>query len=299
MSSSHTDDGSATYPRPADLDLIPFELGPGSNTGRFELTADLARHDGVLYGGTGAAAAIMAMEAATQRGTIWVVTQFVAPARVGEHINWVVHTLAQGGRIAQLQVVATVDDRTIFCALGATADPRPGGLTGQYDTMPNVTSPEDSPPLRQRPAAMELPDLGFHRNLEFREATLDAGQPSGTVALWARLTSGAELTRARVAYVADMVPMAVARGAGKWGAGFSLDNSMRFATIAPTDWVLLELHGQVASHGYGHGSLSAWTVDGTLVATGSQTANMTYMFDADDDDKLEEWRRQIVDTATP
>ena len=79
-----------------------------------------------------------------------------------------------------------------------------------------------------------------------------------------------------------MVPVAVARAAGKVGAGFSLDNSLRFAEIPPTQWVLLELSGQVASHGYGHGDLTVWSSDGTLVATGSQTANMTFLFDDGD-----------------
>ena len=37
--------------------------------------------------------------------------------------------------------------------------------------------------------------------------------------------------------------------------------------------------GEVASNGYGHGSFTAWTPEGALVATGSQTASMVYLFD--------------------
>ncbi|HEX9548333.1 MAG TPA: hypothetical protein VF942_13420 [Acidimicrobiales bacterium] len=33
-------------------ELIPFDLRPARNQGSFELTADLARHDGILYYGT-------------------------------------------------------------------------------------------------------------------------------------------------------------------------------------------------------------------------------------------------------
>src|SRR6476660_10570969 len=109
------------YPHAADLALIPFAMEPDRGAAHFVLTLDLPRHDGALYGGTGAAAAVMMMELATQRGAVWVAVQFVAQARIGERIDLVAHTLAEGKRIAQVHVVATVDDRIIFTALGATA----------------------------------------------------------------------------------------------------------------------------------------------------------------------------------
>src|SRR4051812_19331971 len=160
------------YPHAADLALIPFEMGDDLGAAQFVLTPDLARHDGALYGGTGAAAAVMMMEAATQRDALWVATQFVAQARLGEHVDVDARTLAAGKRIAQLEVVARVDDRVIFTALGATAHARPNGLTGQYDEMPRVTSPDHSLPLHQG-AGPEVREVGFNRNLEFREAVLD------------------------------------------------------------------------------------------------------------------------------
>src|SRR6476620_7331516 len=132
------------YPNAADLALIPFAMGPDRGAAHFVLTPDLTRHDGALYGGTGAAAAVMMMEAATQRDAVWVATQFVAQA------------LAEGKRIAQVHVVAQVDDRIIFTALGATAHPRPHGLTGQYDDMPRVTSPEHSAPLHRGTPLSEI-----------------------------------------------------------------------------------------------------------------------------------------------
>jgi acyl-CoA thioesterase len=281
MSQRHPAADSATYPHRADLGLIAFAQGPSRDEGSFELTSDLARHDGVLYGGTGAAATVMAMETATQRDAIWVLTQFVAPAYVGERIDWVVHALAQGRHVAQLQVTATVDDRLIFSALGATGHPRPNGLTGQFDTMPRVSPPEDSPPLRHGPGWPERNDLWVHPNLEFREAAFGSKRPPAHLALWARLKNGADLTRAGIAYLADRVPMAISRGAGRMAPGSSLDNCVRFAEIPRTEWILFELRGQVASDGYGHGSLTAWAPDGTLVAIGSQSATMAHLPSAD------------------
>ena len=284
-----------SYPRAADLELIPFGFGPTSSRGSFELTPGIARHDGALYGGTGAAASVMAMEAATQRDAVWVVTQFIAQAHVGEVIEVDVDPLALGGRIAQLQVTARVGDRTVFCALGATAHPRPGGLTGQYLPMPRVSPPDDSGPMPFGPGSSEGREMAVSRRLEFRQATFVDDPPPGSLVLWARLHGIDELTRAGIAYLADMVPAAVARAAGKLGAGFSLDNSLRFADVPPSDWVLLHLRGELASNGYGHGSFTAWTPDGTLVATGSQTASMVHIFEADE---LEEWRSAIAARAT-
>src|SRR5690348_15767184 len=85
-------DGRAdAYPHAADLALIPFSFTTGGNAAHFVLTPDLTRHDGALYGGTGAAAAVMMMEAATRRGAVWVATQFVAQARIGERIDLVAY----------------------------------------------------------------------------------------------------------------------------------------------------------------------------------------------------------------
>jgi acyl-CoA thioesterase len=287
----------SAYPHATDLALIPFELGPDRSCGHFVLTPDLARHDGALYGGTGAGAAVMLMEAATQRDALWVATQFVAQARLGESIDVTAETLAEGKRIAQLQVVARVDERVIFTALGATAHPRPHGLTGQYEEMPRVAPPDECAPLHRGPAQSEVREVGFNRNLEFREAVLDEPH-SRAMALWARLTPPRrELTPAGVAYLADMVPGAVARAAGKLGGGFSLDNALRFAEVSESEWVLLYLRGDVASHGYGHGSFTAWSSDGALLATGSQTASMTHVFDGPDDPQMAEWHRSIADAA--
>jgi acyl-CoA thioesterase len=285
-------------PHAADLALIPFATGPDRRAAHFVLTPDLTRHDGALYGGTGAAAAVMMMEAATQRDAVWVATQFVAQARVGERIDLVAHVLAEGKRIAQVHVEARVDDRIIFTALGATAHPRPHGLTGQYDEMPRVTPPEECASLHRGTALSEVTEVGFNRKLEFREATFQTPEPRA-LALWVRLKGpGRAMTAAGVAFVADMLPGAIARAAGKLGGGFSLDNALRFAAIPETEWVLLHLRGDVASHGYGHGSFTAWSRAGALLATGSQTASMTHVFDGADDPQLEEWRRSIVRAAT-
>jgi acyl-CoA thioesterase len=294
VSAAISEDGDVAYPHAVDLALIPSDIEPEGGRGSFDLTLGLCRFDGALYGGTGVAATVMAMEAASQRDALWVVTQFVASTRVGARIDWETQTMAAGKRVSQLSVVARIEDGSVvFTGLGATSTPRPDGLNGQYLPMPKVSPPDDSPPLMHGPGTPALRDRGFIRNLEYREAEPLGEHPDGAVYLWARRTDGSPLTRVGIAYLADMVPMAVARAAGKLGAGFSLDNALRFATIPPAEWVLLDLRGEVASLGYGHGSLTAWTPDGTLVATGSQTATMTAVFDMDDEEAVSRWQAQI------
>ncbi|QYG93212.1 thioesterase family protein [Iamia sp. SCSIO 61187] len=270
-----------THPRPGDQELIPLRPGTTAGASSFTLTPALARVDGALYGGTGVAASVLAMEAATQRDALWVVTQFIAPAHVGDVIELQTTELALGGRIAQLDVRAHVGDRLTFCALGSTAHPRPGGLTGQYVPMPAVSPPDDSAPMPFGPADEDW--VGEGRRLEYRRAApLGEAPPSGTLRLWARLRGIEELTPAGVAYLADMVPPALAHAVGRMGGGFSLDNSLRFGALPPTEWLLLDLQGELAAAGYGHGRFTAWTPDGALVATGSQTASMVHLFAPDE-----------------
>ena len=82
----------------------------------------------------------------------------------------------------------------------------------------------------------------------------------------------AGFTRATISFLADMVPSAVARAAGKMGGGTSLDNSIRYGAMTDTDWILLDMDPYFGSSGYLHGAARIWAQDGTLVAVASQTA---------------------------
>lgn len=265
------------FPRAIDLETIPLDFDDEGTHSSFVLGPGLLRHDGTLYGGTAIAAAMLAMEAATQRDVQWVTTQFVAPAPGGATIGLAADVLASGRRTAQVRVTATVGDDIVFTAVGSTGTRKDGGLTGQFDPMPDVARPGDSTTLIPGPpGSTESPDdPTFRRRVEYRQTTSEPGR----VMLWSRFTDKRPMTPAGVAFVADMVPLAVARAAGKLGAGTSLDNSLRFAEVPPAEWVLLELDGNLASGGYGHGTVRVWAEDGTMLAIGSQTASMIYLFD--------------------
>ncbi|HZN14308.1 MAG TPA: thioesterase family protein [Acidimicrobiales bacterium] len=266
--------------QPADAELLGIEFDDHLRS-RFELTPPLSRHDGALYGGTAIAVATVAMEAASDRPPLWVTTQFVSQAALGDVIECETEVLASGKRVAQLRVTAYLRGAIVFTALGSTGIPRAGGLSGQFDTMPSVTSPANSRELVLGHGGAER--TSFRRSIDYLEAARgeDHAPDPAQMLLWARVTAPGPITPAAIGFVADMVPAAIARGAGKLGAGISLDNSMRFGPRSDSEWVLLEMRGHVASEGFGHGSVRVWTPDGVLVAVGGQTANMIFAFDQD------------------
>ena len=267
-------------PHPSDLELFGLEVADDGQSGSFVLHSGLVRHDGALYGGTGLAVSIAAMEAATERDVLWCATQFVTQPFKGDRVTWEVERLAVGKRAAQLLVRASANDETAFVAIGSTGLAKPDGLTGQYVPMPSVTTPDGSPP-RVRAMPVDPGEDSWAKHIEMKDADLLAAGP--TVALWARRKDRGPITPAVLAFIADFVPLGVARAAGKMGAGASLDNSMRFrGGVADTEWVLIELLGEMANGGFGHGSLRAWSEAGVLLATGSQSASMKYLFEEGD-----------------
>jgi acyl-CoA thioesterase len=268
---------------PSDLALIDVDVAEDGASGCFRLAPGLTRHDGALYGGTGLAVSVMAMEAATGRDVLWATTQFVSSPSSGTDIDWTVDVLAEGRRTSQVLVRATAGDAVAFVALGAVGVSKDDGLTGQYRQMPDATPPADGAPWG---GAFEdsVDPQSWTLKIDLRTAELRG--PTTSSALWARRRDGLPFTPAAIGFAADFVPLGVARSAGKLGAGSSLDNSMRFRPGESTEWVLLELHGDFASGGYGHGIVLVWGQDGTLVASGSQTASMKYLWGEDETPKL-------------
>ncbi len=267
-----TIDGGDRAPDHDLLGLAP--AGPGQAT--FELTSLLARFDGKLFGGTAIAAAVALAEAETGRPALWTTVQFISGAtKVGDVFECTTEVLAEGRSAAQVRVTARVDGREIFCALGATAHRKTGRIEAAFERFPDVPSPEETAPFRLpvpesvRPAAART-----LRNIEFRSARPAEGSAAPDhLTLWARVP-GRPATPAVMAYLADMVPLSIARAASRAGGGSSIDNTMRFAGASSGEWVLLELDPRVASGGYGHGDVLVWSPEGQLLAAGSQTASM-------------------------
>jgi acyl-CoA thioesterase len=263
--------------RRLDHDLLGLEReGPGQ--AGFDLTAPLARFDGRLFGGTAIAVAVALAEVETARPALWTTVQFIAgDTTIGDRFACTTEVLAEGRSAAQVRVTARVDGREIFCALGATAHRKLGRIEAAFEPFPAVAPPEESAPfLIPIPDAMRARAAsGTLRNIEMRNAPPLPGSPTARnhLTLWVRVP-GRPATPAVIAYLADMVPLSIARAADRAGGGSSIDNTMRFAGATTDEWILLELDPHLASGGYGHGSVLVWSPDGRLLASGGQTASL-------------------------
>lgn len=277
-----------TFPRAADLALVPlaFETTDTGLTARFTLDMKLCRPDGGLFGGTAIAASTTCMEVVTDAPAVWITTQYVSTARVGSVIELDTTVVARGKRINQIHVTGHVGGELMFTSIGSTAQPRDGGIEGQFVEMPTVAGPDGAADFFPGPPQMR-DDPNFFHAAEFRAVELaDAEKRTkGSFVLWARV-SGQSATPAIIGYLADMSPTAVARGAGKMGGGTSLDNSMRFGAGTDSEWVLMEMHGHLAVGGYGHSSIHVWSPDGVLLGYGGQTSNIRHIFDVADMDRM-------------
>jgi acyl-CoA thioesterase len=265
------DDGFAAA-RTADQAFLGLEP-VGAGRASFTLTTGLARFDGRLFGGTALAAAIALAEQATERPALWSTVQFVSgAAAVGDRIDCRVEVLASGRRTSQVRVTAHLGDQELFCALGANARPKVGALEGTFQPAPHAPDPDECEILRL-PIPSSMRDTGEReRPMEIRVARPPGQRAApGELLFWTRVP-GHRATPAVLGFLADMVPMGIVHALGHMGGGTSLDNTIRLAEPADSEWVLLQLDPQAARGGFGHGTAHVWSPGGTLLATASQTA---------------------------
>lgn len=234
----------------------------------FDLVSSLGRGDGKLYGGSGLAVAVALMETVTERDALWATVQFSGSVDIGEHLDCTVDVHAQGRRSSQLQLTIRSGDRLIITALGATGVHTDGPLEVQVPVMPSVPGPDDADDWLGRHRQPGQPPVGWAEIAEMRRIEL----PDGHFAMWGRL-KGHPQSRASLGFLADFVPVSVTRAAGVDGAGFSLDNSIRYGHFVETDWVLLDFDPWFAAGGYLHGAVRLWAQSGVLLGVASQTAS--------------------------
>ncbi len=227
-----------------------------------------------LYGGCGLGAALVAMEAAAGRPTIWSTAQYLSYAPLGATVRIEVSLAVEGHRTTQARAVAVDmdDDRevlTVNAALGRSALE----IGGVWVEPPEVKPPSACPPRR-------LPDLmrsSIFNHLETRVALgrtfeeLDGTPGDRRSAVWARVPGHLDPSAATLAIFGDLLSGAVSQPIGRRLMGRSLDNTLRVVQLEPTEWVLCDCRVHALVAGYAQGIAFLWSEAGTLLGTASQS----------------------------
>ena len=112
------------------------------------------------------------MEQATEREAVWCTVQFASGAGYGDHLELDTEIVAHGHRTSQVRVMARVDGREVFTAVGATG--AAGGRTSTtFAPMPSVGPPEESN-RNSWPAPSDREKTHFGTT-EIREAVVHGG----------------------------------------------------------------------------------------------------------------------------
>lgn len=238
----------------------------------FNVTERLITPGKFLFGGCGLASGLVALEEASGRPTIWATAQYLSYAPLGADVTVVTDLVVTGGHVTQARATTFAEGReilTVNAALGT------GDLTSTvpWVEMVDVPSPEDCPP-RVLPRRF---DTSIFNHVETRLALgrsfdqIDGTPGSPVSALWSRVPGHLEPSAATLAIFGDFVSGGVSQPLGQSTMGRSLDNTIRIATLEPTEWVLCEIHMHALSGGFAQGTAYLWSENGTLLATASQS----------------------------
>ncbi len=249
----------------------------GPTTWGFEVTERLITPGRFLYGGSGLASGVEALEGATGRPTIYAAAHYLSFAPLGARARVEVDVAVVGRRVTQARATTTVEGReilTVNAALGEGELEAPG----PWVTMPQVRAPEECPPraMPRRFAGSIFDHLETRVALGRTFDQLDGSPGTPRSALWVRLPDHLEPSAGTLAIVGDLVSGGGSEPLGRQAIGRSLDNTIRTATLAATEWVLCDIHMHALHHGFAQGIGFLWSEDGTLLGTASQSMSARY-----------------------
>ncbi len=246
---------------------------------RLRVVPELTTPGRFLFGGCGLGAALVALEAASGRPTIWSTAQYLSYAHAGVDLDLTVTLAAAGRRVTQGRVVGHVGDQEILTVNAAVGWPRPLEVDGVWLTPPTMPPPDECPsrrpPFHNGPSIFDRIDVRLARGLTFEElfdGTGTRGEP--TSALWAHVPAHLGPSAAMLAVVGDYVSGAVSQPLGRRTMSRSLDNTIRMVQLEQTEWILCEIGVQALVGGYGQGVAHLWSERGTLLATASQSMSV-------------------------
>jgi acyl-CoA thioesterase-2 len=248
---------------------------------RLTVVPELTTPGKFLFGGCGLGAALVALEAASGRPTVWSTAQYLSYAPTHSVVDLTVTLAAEGRRITQGRVVGTVDEREILTVNAAAGSPGSLDAGGVWVSPPEVPPPDECPPRRlpdfSSASIFDRIDVRLAKGLSFEEVTAGrSGEGDPASALWARVPGHLEPSAATLAIIGDYVSGGVSQPLGRRVMSRSLDNTLRVVRLRPTEWILCDIRIQALVDGYGQGVAYLWSEEGSLLATASQSMSVRF-----------------------
>jgi acyl-CoA thioesterase II len=239
---------------------------------RMHVTKQLTTPGNFLFGGCALGAALVALEEASGRPTVWATAHYLSYALIDEELDWSVTLAAVGGHVTQGRAVGSVDGREIL-TVNAALGKDELDVGGVWVVPPDVPPPDQCPrrflPEFFRNTIMDSVEVRSARGRAFEEMDGSPGSPDS--ALWARVPGHLTPSAATLAIFGDYVSGAVSQPIGRRAMGRSLDNTLRMVQLKPTEWVLCDIRILGVHGGFGHGAMYLFAQDGELMATASQS----------------------------
>lgn len=236
------------------------------------VTAKLCGGRGSLFGGVGLAAGVVALQQATDKPVVWATGQYLAITQQPVDLDLEVQLPAVGRNVTQGRVLGHLDEREIITVIGALGRRDVPAAGAWVEAPEDVPAPKDCPFIDRR-----HDEPGIHDHVEVRLARglfgfsgQGTATPDGRSLLWARMAR-VEHDAGALAIIADYMPSALGNALGRVAHCTSLDNTIRYGRLVPTDWVLCDNRWEYVGDGFGYGTLHLWSEDGTLLATASQS----------------------------
>jgi len=225
-----------------------------------------------LFGGCGLGAALVALEGASGRPTVWATAQYLSYAPTHSLMEWEVTLAVVGGHVTQGRAVGRVEGKEILTVNGALGQDELD-VGGVWVTPPVVPPPDECPP-RKIPAMfrntiMDKVEVRVANGRTFEDMRGEPGSPD--TALWARVPGHLAPSAATLAIFGDYIAGAVSNPLGRRAMGRSLDNTLRVVQLKPTEWVLCDIRMHALVGAYSQGVAFLWSESGELLATASQS----------------------------
>ena len=160
------------------------------------------------------------------------------------------------------------DGRVILRALVSLGG-RQLGIDQTWATNPDVAPPHECEPR----GTTSLTGHSFADHADIRLASYEPGDRH--VRYWARLSGTLASTGPGLTALADLLPSGMRISLNAAFRGSSLDNTVRIAGAADSEWVLIDMESDAVHNGVGHGVVRIFAETGELLATGNQSFAIT------------------------